>query len=64
MIISDSLTYGEVFGALERVTRAVRRKVNPTVYTAAEFSKRARVGERVRDASARAAENLGNWNGR
>ena len=31
MIISDSLTYGEVFGALERVTRAVGRKVNPTV---------------------------------
>jgi predicted nucleotidyltransferase len=42
MIISDSLTYGEVFGALERVTRAVGRKVNPTVYTAVEFSKRAR----------------------
>jgi predicted nucleotidyltransferase len=42
MIISDSLTYGDVFGALERVTRAVGRKVNPTVYTAAEFSKRAK----------------------
>jgi predicted nucleotidyltransferase len=42
MIISDRLTYGEVFGALDRVTRAVGRKVNPTVYTAAEFSKRAR----------------------
>ncbi len=42
MIISDSLTYGEVFGALERVTRTLGRKVNPTVYTAAEFSKRAR----------------------
>ena len=42
MIISDTLTYGEVFGALERVTRAVGRKVNPTVYTAAEFLKRVR----------------------
>ena len=42
MIISDSLTYGEVFGALERVTRSFGRKVNPTVYTAAEFLKRAR----------------------
>ena len=42
MIISDRLTYGEVFGALERVTRTVGRRVNPTVYTAAEFSKRAR----------------------
>ena len=41
MIISDSLTYGEVFGTLERVTSSVDRKVNPTVYTAAEFSKRA-----------------------
>jgi len=42
MIISDSLTYGEVFGVVERVTRTVGRQVNPTVYTAAEFSKRAR----------------------
>lgn len=42
MIISDSLTHGEVFGALERVTRTVGRKINPTVYTAAEFSRRAR----------------------
>ena len=41
MVISDTLTYGEVFGALERVTRTVGRQVNPTVYTAAEFSKRA-----------------------
>jgi predicted nucleotidyltransferase len=42
MIISDSLTYSDVFAALERVTRTVGRKINPTVYTAAEFSKRAR----------------------
>ena len=40
MVISDSLTYGEIFGALQRVSHAVGRKVNPTVYTAAEFSKR------------------------
>ncbi|MCC7243852.1 MAG: nucleotidyltransferase domain-containing protein [Acidobacteria bacterium] len=44
MIISDSLTYGDLFGAIERVTRTVGRKINPTVYTAAEFSKRARTG--------------------
>ena len=42
MIISDSLTYGEVFGALERVTKTLGRQVNPTVYTATEFSKRSR----------------------
>ena len=41
MMISDSLTHGEVFGALERVTRTVGRKVNATVYTAGEFSTRA-----------------------
>ena len=42
MIISDSLTYGEVFGVLERVTKTLGRQVNPTVYTATEFSKRSR----------------------
>ena len=42
IVISDSLTYGEVFGALERVVKTVGRQVNPTVYTVAEFSKRAR----------------------
>jgi predicted nucleotidyltransferase len=42
MVISDSLTYGEVFGALGRVAQTVGRQVNPTVYTVAEFSKRTR----------------------
>lgn len=42
MIISDSLTYGDLFGALEGVTNTLGRKVNPTVYTSTEFSKRAR----------------------
>ena len=42
MVVSDSLTYGDVFGALDGVSRTLGRHVNPTVYTAAEFSKRAR----------------------
>jgi predicted nucleotidyltransferase len=42
MIISEQLTYGEAFGALEKATRTLGRPVNPTVYTAAEFSKRSR----------------------
>ena len=42
MVVSDSLTYGEVFSALERASRALGRHVNPTVYSAAEFSKRAK----------------------
>lgn len=42
MVISDSLTYGELFGALERVAKTIGRRVNPTVYTVTEFSKRTR----------------------
>jgi predicted nucleotidyltransferase len=42
MVVSDSLTYGEVFGALERSARSLGRPINPTVYTVAEFSKRVR----------------------
>ena len=64
MIISDSLTYGEVFGALERVTRTVGRKINPTVYTVRRVFKARPDGKRVRDAGARAAETLGDWIGR
>jgi predicted nucleotidyltransferase len=40
MVISDSLSYGEVFGVLEPVVKKLGRPVNPTVYTVAEFSKR------------------------
>jgi predicted nucleotidyltransferase len=42
MIISDTLTYGELFGVLERVAKTVGRQINPTVYSVAEFSKRTR----------------------
>jgi len=42
MIVSDSLTYAEVFGALERAAKSLARPINPTVYTQAEFSKRSR----------------------
>jgi predicted nucleotidyltransferase len=44
MIISDRLTYGDVFGALEAAARDLARPVNPTVYPEREFSKRAREG--------------------
>lgn len=42
MLLSDSLSYGEVFGALERAAKQLGRQVNPTVYTTAEFAKRTR----------------------
>lgn len=40
MIVSDTLTYGEVFDVLERATRTLGRQVSPTVYTSAEFARR------------------------
>ena len=40
MVVSDTLSYGEVFGALDKVSRTLGRTVNPTVYSEAEFSKR------------------------
>jgi predicted nucleotidyltransferase len=42
MVISDTLTFGDVFGALERVAKIVGRPINPNIYTAAEFTKRTR----------------------
>jgi len=40
MIVSDQLTYGDVYSALEPVSAALGRPVNPTVYTSNEFRKR------------------------
>lgn len=40
MIVSASLGYADVFGALENATTTLGRKVNPTLYTPAEIAKR------------------------
>ncbi len=40
LVISESLTYGEVFEALESASRAVGRPISPTVYSVAEWTKR------------------------
>jgi predicted nucleotidyltransferase len=42
LIVSDHVTHADVFGALEKLGPALGRRVNPTVYTVAEFSRRAR----------------------
>jgi predicted nucleotidyltransferase len=42
MVVGDCLTYGDLFGTLDRVSRTLGRHVNPTGSSAAEFSKRAR----------------------
>ena len=40
MIVSRTLGYGEVFGALEAATVSLGRKVNPTLYTPEDIAKR------------------------
>lgn len=42
LIVSDSLGYGDVFGALEPAAITLARPVNPTVYTNAQIAKRIR----------------------
>jgi predicted nucleotidyltransferase len=44
MVVSDSLTYAEIFGALEPVSTRLGREVNPTVYSATEWRKRLKSG--------------------
>ena len=40
MIVSNTLGYGEVFGALEAAAVSLGRTVNPTLYTRADWAKR------------------------
>jgi len=44
MVVSDSLSYADLFAALEASTNRLGRPVNPTVYTQQELSKRLRAG--------------------
>ena len=44
MIVSDTLTYADVFQVLEQATSRLARKVNPTIYTGQELAKRRRQG--------------------
>ena len=40
MVLSEDLSYADLFGALEEASRRLGRTVNPTVYSFEEFSKR------------------------
>jgi len=44
MVLSDNLTYADVFRALEPLSARLGRTVNPTVYSLAEWTKRVRSG--------------------
>ena len=48
MVISDSLSYADLFEALQQVEATLARKVNPTVMTVADWhTKRARANSFV-----------------
>lgn len=40
MVVSDSLTYADLYGALEDLTGKLGRQVNPTVYSRADLARR------------------------
>ncbi len=40
MVVSDTLTYADIFTALEEITTQLGRPVNPTVYSQEEFKNR------------------------
>jgi predicted nucleotidyltransferase len=40
LVVSDSLTYADIYSALEQSSQGLGRTVNPTVYTAREFTRR------------------------
>ena len=40
MVLSDTLEYADLFGALEQAATALGRTINPTIYTRQEFAKR------------------------
>lgn len=44
MIVSDTLGYADVLGALDDVIRRLGRQVNPSIYTRTEFAKRRNEG--------------------
>ena len=45
LIVSDRVTYQEIFAALEELGAQLGRKINPTVYTREELAKRRKQGQ-------------------
>jgi len=43
LVISDTLGYADLFGALERASEQLGRKVAPTIYSTSEFQERLRM---------------------
>ena len=44
LVVSDRLTYPEIFAVLEELSTQLGRKINPTVYTREELAKRRKQG--------------------
>jgi predicted nucleotidyltransferase len=63
MVVSDTLSYRDVFGALDKVSRMLGRTVNPTVYSNAEFFETNADGQCIRQPGAGRTEGLGDRSG-
>ena len=42
MLVSDSLTFGDTYLALDKASKALGREVNPTIFTVKDFARRRR----------------------
>ncbi len=58
MVVSEDVTYADLYQALEAVSQQVGRTVNPTIYTSAELGNTTQSWRRVCQACAGAAEDL------
>jgi predicted nucleotidyltransferase len=45
MVVSDTLSYADVFSAVESATRVLGREINPTVYTQKDFARKVHEGQ-------------------
>ena len=63
MVVSDTLTYADIFAALEETADRLGRPVNPTVYSREELGKRVKKGQCIHQASIGATQTPGDRTG-
>jgi len=59
MVVSDKLTYADVYGVLEAVGARLGRTISPTVYSRKENCQASEGRQRVRQTRAGAAQGVG-----
>jgi predicted nucleotidyltransferase len=61
MVISERLTYADLFGTLEDASAHLGRKVAPTIYSPQGAGSTQEAGQCLRHAGSRAAEAVADW---